>query len=111
VFFVAVPSICLASLVTSLALKADAFEPSIDSVDTLLRRPNLEGVDYLPLKWKEGILETSIFPLDYRTYRHLWHLACVAAGLRQDPRLYTLRVGVGMDLDGNAAPDPSPFVS
>jgi hypothetical protein len=111
VFFVTVPSIYLASLVTSLALKADAFEPSIDSVDTLLWRPNLKGVDYLSLKWKEDILETSIFPLDYRTYRYLWHLTCLAAGLQQDPRLYTLRVGVRMDLDGNAAPDPYPFVS
>jgi hypothetical protein len=104
VIFVPVPSICLASLVTSLAIKADAFEPSIDSVDTLLRRPTLENVDYLPLEWKKEILETSIIPLDYRTYRHLWHLACLAAGLRQDPRLYTLRVGVGMDLDGKVAP-------
>jgi hypothetical protein len=69
----------------------------------LLRRPNLEGFDYLPLKWKQETLETPIFPLDYRTYRQLWHQACLAAGLRHDPRLYTLRVGVGMDLDGKVA--------
>ena len=70
-FFVAVPSIYLVSLVMSLTLKANAFKLSIDSVNTLLRRPNLKGVDYLPLKWKEDILETSIFLLDYYTYRHL----------------------------------------
>lgn len=102
-FFVPVSSICLASLVTSLAIKANAFKPSDNSVNTLLRRPNLEKVDYLPLQWKREILETSIFPLDYRTYRSLWHLACLAAGLRQDPRLYTLIVSVGMDLDGKVA--------
>jgi hypothetical protein len=104
VFFVPVPSICLASLVTSLAIKADAFEPSIDSVGTLLRRPNLEGVDYLPLKWKEEILETPIFPLDYRTYRKIWHQGCLAAGLRSGPRPYALSVGVGLDLDGKSGP-------
>jgi hypothetical protein len=71
VFFITVPSIYLISLVTALTLKADAFKPSIDSVNTLLRRPNLKGVDYLPLKWKEDLLETFIFPLDYRTYQHL----------------------------------------
>ncbi|KAI9658227.1 MAG: hypothetical protein M1821_002359 [Bathelium mastoideum] len=100
VFFVPVPSICLASLVTALAIKADAFEPSVDSVHTLLARPNLEGVDYLPLKWKDEMLDARILPLDYRTYQNLWHRACIAAGLRNDPRLYVLRVGAGMDLDG-----------
>jgi hypothetical protein len=68
---VSVPSICLASFVTALALKADAFEPSVDSVQTLLQRPNLEGVNYLPLKWKGEIQDTRIFPLDYRIYRKL----------------------------------------
>jgi hypothetical protein len=111
VFFITVLSIYLVSLVMSLTLKANAFKLSIDSVNTLLQRPNLKGVDYLLLKWKEDILETSIFLLDYRTYRHLWHLASLTVGLQQDPRLYTLRVGIGMDLDGNAAPDPYLFMS
>ncbi|KAF4632838.1 hypothetical protein G7Y89_g5286 [Cudoniella acicularis] len=71
VFFVPVPSICLGSFVTSLAIGADAFEPSVDSVETLLQRPNLEGTDYLPLKWKKEVKDTPIFPLDYATFRRI----------------------------------------
>jgi hypothetical protein len=103
VFFVPVPSICLGSFVTSLAIGADAFEPSVDSVETLLQRPNLEGTDYLPLKWKKEVEDTPIFPLDYATFRRIWLQACLAFGLRNSPRLYTLRVGAGMDLDGKMA--------
>jgi hypothetical protein len=57
-------------LIATLAVHDDAFEPSVDSVQTLLQRPNLE-VDYVPLKWKEKMLKKPIFPLDYRTYRDL----------------------------------------
>ena len=100
VFFVPAPSICLASFVTALAIKADAFDPSVDSVETLLQRPNLEETDYLPLKWKSEIKDSVIFRIDNRTFSRIWHLACLALGLRVDPRPYVLRVGVGMDLDG-----------
>jgi hypothetical protein len=67
VFFVPAPSICLASFVTALAIKADAFDPNIDSIETLLQRPNLEGTDYLPLKWKKEIKDDVIFRIDDST--------------------------------------------
>ena len=101
VFFLPVPNLCLASLIAALAVHDDAFEPRIDSVQTLLQRPNLE-VDYVPLKWKQEVLNKPILPLDYRTYRDLWRRACLVAGFREDPHLYTLRVGCGMDLDGKS---------
>jgi hypothetical protein len=66
VFFVPAPGICLASFVTALAIK-DAFDPNIDSIETLLQRPNLEGTDYLPLKWKKEIKDDVIFRIDDST--------------------------------------------
>lgn len=107
VFFVPAPSIYLASFVVALAIGADAFDPSIDSVETLLQRPNLEGTDYLPLKWKKEIQDDNIFRIDNSAFSRIWHTACLALGLRVDPRPYVLRVGVGMDLDGTFAPSPS----
>ena len=102
-FFVPAPGICLASFVTALAIKADAFDPSIDSVEMLLQRPNLKGTDYLPLKWKEEIMDGVIFRIDYSTFSRIWHLACLDLSFRVDPRSYVLRVGVEMDLDGTLA--------
>jgi hypothetical protein len=66
VFFVPAPGICLVSFVTALAIK-DAFDPNIDSIETLLQRPNLEGTDYLPLKWKKEIKDDVIFRIDDST--------------------------------------------
>jgi hypothetical protein len=103
VFCVPAPSICLASFVTALAIKADAFDPSIDSVETLLQRPNLEGTGYLPLKWKEEFKECDLFPMNDATWSRIWHQGCLAVGLRDADRPYVLRVGTGMDLDGMLA--------
>jgi hypothetical protein len=61
---------------TTLAIKADAFDPSIDSVETLLQRPNLEETDYLPLKWKKK--DDVIFRIDDSAFSRIWHLACLA---------------------------------
>ena len=103
VFFVPAPCICLASYVTALAVKADAFDPSVDSVETLLQRPNLEGTDWLPLKWKKKFENEDIFKIDDDTFRRIWHQGWLALGARDSNRPYTLRVGVGMDLDGTLA--------
>src|SRR2546430_3664496 len=46
---------------------------SFESVEALLHRPDLEGVDYLPLHWKEEMLDRPIFQISYRAYRNLWH--------------------------------------
>jgi hypothetical protein len=99
---VPVPSLCLVSLIAGLALQADAFEPSFRSVEELLRRPNLEDVNYVPLKWKTNMEHEIIFKVDYASYRKVWLSACRAAGLRRDPRLYTLRVGAGVSMDGQS---------
>lgn len=101
----------MASYVTALAIKADAFEPSIDSVETLLQRPNLEERGNLPLKWKKDLEDKDILRINDATFRRLWHQGWLALGARNRERPYTLRVGVGMDLDGMlAAPSPPSFI-
>ena len=100
---VPVPTICLVSLLLSLALSDDAFDPGFTTVDELLRRPQLEDADFLQLKWKEEIRNKVISPLNYDRYRCVWIDACQAAGLREDPRLYVLRVGAGNSMDSKKA--------
>jgi hypothetical protein len=99
VLLVLVPSICLVSLLLSLALSEDAFDPSFSSVDELLRRSQFKNVNYVDLTWKPEKLDQVLFPLDYARYRAIWIDACQAAGLQHDPQLYTLRVGAGASMD------------
>jgi Protein of unknown function (DUF3435) len=98
------PHICLCSLIVDRAIKDDAFNPSFDSVEALLHRPILEDTDYLPLEWKKDKLDQQIFPISYCRYNEIWHRACLVAGFREVPRLYTLRVGAGARLDGTINP-------
>ena len=100
-------TICLTSLIAARAIKDDAFEPSFESVEALLHRPTLEGegVDFLPLKWKEEMLDRPVFPLDYNHFNRLWHRTLTVAGFREDARIYALRVGTGGRLDGKEIKD------
>lgn len=68
----------------------------------MLERPHLEGVDYVPLEWKEEFLNTEkekkIIPIKYAQYNKLWHLTIAAAGFREGMRPYAMRVGAGARL-------------
>jgi hypothetical protein len=99
VLSIPVPSICLVSLLLSLALSMDAFDPSFSSVDELLQLPQFKNVNYVDLTWKPEKLDQVLLPLDCVRYRAIWIDACQAAGLQHDPRLYTLRVGAGASMD------------
>jgi hypothetical protein len=92
---VRVPSIRLVSLLLSLALRDDAFDPSFTSVNELLRHPQLEKADFLQLKWKEEIKNKTILLLIYNRYRCVWIDVCQAAGLRKDPRLLSDMRAIG----------------
>lgn len=92
--------VCLASLIAARAIKDDAFDPGFESVEALLSRPELEHVDFLPLKWKENKLDCPIFNLSSRTFYTLWHRTCLVSGVRVNPRFYVMRVGAGARLDG-----------
>jgi hypothetical protein len=92
--------ICLASIIAARAIKDDAFKVAFESVEALLSRPTLESVDFLPLDWKEEMLDRPIFNISDSTFSDLWHRTCLVSGLRVNPRFYTMRVGAGGRLDG-----------
>lgn len=92
--------VCLASVIAARAIKDNAFKVGFDSVEALLSRPTLESVDFLPLDWKEEMLDCPIFHLSNGTFYDLWRRTCLVSGLREDPRFYTMRVGAGGRLDG-----------
>jgi hypothetical protein len=60
--------ICLASIIAALAIKDDAFKVGFESVKVPLSRPALESVYFLPLDWKEEILDRPIFNNSDRTF-------------------------------------------
>ncbi|RYP64095.1 hypothetical protein DL771_008954 [Monosporascus sp. 5C6A] len=92
-------SFCLASLVLARAVQDDAFDPSFSTVEEIFDRPNLESVDFIPLKWKQDFLNKPIFPMAYKTLNELWHRTLLVAGFRNHSRLYSLRVGAGARFD------------
>ncbi|KAH7630362.1 hypothetical protein B0T09DRAFT_341625, partial [Sordaria sp. MPI-SDFR-AT-0083] len=59
----------LAFNLTFVAIQAlhDVIEIEFPSFDELLQRPNLEDVDCIGLRWKDGIQEKPIFPLNHNT--------------------------------------------
>ncbi|KAI0388262.1 hypothetical protein F5Y17DRAFT_248639 [Xylariaceae sp. FL0594] len=91
---------CLASLILTRGIQENVFDPSFTTVDQIFDRPNLEHVDFVPLRWKTDMLEKKIFSLSYKTLNDLWHRVLLVSGFREDSRLYSLRVGAGANLDG-----------
>ncbi|KAH8909470.1 hypothetical protein BR93DRAFT_392943 [Coniochaeta sp. PMI_546] len=95
-------TLCLVSLVVIKALFDNAFE-DFDmsdngeplSFDTILQQPNMEGSDYVELKWKHSMMEKELFSLTYNRFWELWNLVLMVAGMRDAIRPYSLRVGAG----------------
>ena len=94
------PLFCLTHLVAARGIQAGAFEADYKSVDDLLHRPILEDVDYVPLKWKKGILDKPIFPMSYSLFIRILRRVILVAGFPFLPRCYAFRVGAGAQLDG-----------
>src|SRR5205814_1407922 len=94
------PPVCY----TARAIEDDAFEDDISTFHDLLHRPILEDRDYVPFKWKGHVLDKPIFPLLKQRLFDLWHRTLLVAGVRNPPRLYSLRVGAGARLDGKNEP-------
>jgi hypothetical protein len=103
VFLIPSPMLCLYSLIAARALEDNAFLGNYKTVSELFSRPDLGDVDYIELPWKPGpdIMNRKVFPMSYVTYNNTWHRLCLAAGFRELPRLYALRVGAGARLDKN----------
>ena len=104
-------SFCLCSKVLTRAIQDDAFETSFKSIDDILDRPNMNGVNFVPLKWKEKMKNNVIFDISYEMIRALWHRVLEVAGARTRRRTYSLRVGAGARLMGElpiqTCPSPS----
>ncbi|KAH8751077.1 hypothetical protein F5883DRAFT_386752, partial [Diaporthe sp. PMI_573] len=92
---------CPVSLVVARALADDAFDPSFDSVHSLLSRPDLEHTQCIQLKWKDEALDREIFPLTYNRFGELWRRTIIVAGYPERIRPYAIRVGAGSRLDGS----------
>ncbi|KAH7633844.1 hypothetical protein B0T09DRAFT_334751 [Sordaria sp. MPI-SDFR-AT-0083] len=93
--------VCLVTFVAIQALHDDAFETEFSSFDELLQRPNLEDVDCIELRWKDGMQEKPIFPLKYYRFLELWNRTWLVAGNRNTLRPYALRIGGGNKIDGS----------
>ncbi|KAI1445143.1 hypothetical protein F5Y02DRAFT_427123 [Annulohypoxylon stygium] len=92
-------SFCLASLVLARAIQENAFNPNFATIDEIFDRPNLESVNFIPLKWKQKFHGQSIFSMTYKSFNEVWHRTLLVAGFRNHSRLYSLRVGAGARFD------------
>lgn len=103
---VPVKSICLLSHIVAMAIYKGAFATRFTSCEEVLYPKGLlEGhIDYVPLKWKDDIVDQPVFPLDYKLYWRIWHRVLEVAGLREGLRPYSIRVGAGGRLNGEHDP-------
>ena len=101
-FFVPFPLVCLSRLIVARGIQDDALEAGYTNADEFLNMPALGDVDYIELPWKEKKLDDFFFQLSYRRFNEIWHKVCIAAGFRELPRLYSLRVSAGARLDNNS---------
>lgn len=92
--------LCPVSLVIARALADNAFDPPIDSMETLLTRPLFENCQRVRLQWKDTIRNKPIFPISYAQFSALWLRTTLVAGYPERIRPYSMRVGAGNRLDG-----------
>lgn len=71
-------------------------------MDELLRGPAEQGIETVPLKWKQDMRDKAIVPITYTTYWTIWNRTLYVAGIRNEDKLrpYSLRVTAGKNLDG-----------
>lgn len=91
---------CLASLVLAQAINNQAFEAGYNTIDDVFEKPNLEEVDFVPLKWKPDVENQEIFPLSDSLLAELWQRTLLVMGSRRNARFYSMRVGCGARLNG-----------
>ncbi|KAK1983860.1 hypothetical protein LZ30DRAFT_687313 [Colletotrichum cereale] len=102
--------ICLVSLIIGRALCDNAFEAGYQAYEDVIRRPALEDVDYVPLRWKVEFLDQPIFPINYHAFWKIWQNVQLVIGLRDILRPYALRVGAGLRLNGVLEPSLRNYV-
>lgn len=93
---------CLASLILTQAINDQAFEAGYNTVEEIFDKPNLETVDFIPLKWRPDVKDQEVFRLSDSMLAELFHRTLLVMGVRRSPRYYSLRVGCGARLDGTS---------
>ncbi|KAI1861508.1 hypothetical protein JX265_009475 [Neoarthrinium moseri] len=92
---------CLASMIITRAVKKDAFKAGYRTIDDILDTPNMEeGVNFIPLDWRPEITSQKALSLTSSSLDTLWKRVLQVAGYRELARVYSLRVGAGIRLDG-----------
>ncbi|KAH6889973.1 hypothetical protein B0T10DRAFT_548470 [Thelonectria olida] len=102
--------ICLLTLLLSRAIADNAFKNGYTHVSQVLERRLKTHVDYVPAKWKEGMLKKKIVPITYNLYKLLWDRTVAVAGRQNKIRPYSMRVGAGGRLNGSLAPALRNFI-
>ncbi|KAJ0123520.1 Mitosis inhibitor protein kinase mik1 [Diaporthe amygdali] len=72
--------LCIVTLVIARAIADNAFDPPVDSLQTLLSRPKFDNQKRLKIKWRHDILEQPIWPISYNTYWRIWTQTIFVAG-------------------------------
>jgi hypothetical protein len=96
------PLLCLTRLIAVLGIHFKAFEDDVTSVDDLLNRPILENFDYIPIKWKESMLDKLILPMSWPVFIRIFRRCLLVDGCPFLPCLYAMRMGAGADLDSKS---------
>lgn len=60
--------LCLVTQIATAGIAANAFDAPFKSLDEVLQRPILEDTECLPLHWKQDMLESEIFPIEYKQF-------------------------------------------
>ncbi|KAI1313157.1 hypothetical protein F5Y03DRAFT_406465 [Xylaria venustula] len=105
------PLLCLTHLVGVIGIHFNAFKAGYRSVDELLHRPNLEHVDYVPLEWRDEVLDDDIFPMSYTTFSRIFQHVLLVAGFRTMARIYAFRLGALVEYDGSLTQAVRNFVA
>lgn len=95
------PLLCLTHLVCVIGIHFNAFKAGYRSVDEILRRPNLEDVDYIHLEWREDFLDKEIFPMSYTSFWRNLRRVLLVAGFSTMARVYAFRLGALIEYDNS----------
>lgn len=98
------PLFDLPDLIADLGITLNAFEADYTSPEDLYTRPLREKASYVPLRWKESMLDKHIVDISYSTLYKVWYRTCLVSGARHIPRFYCLRVGAGGRTIGRRSP-------
>ncbi|KAI1440743.1 hypothetical protein F5Y02DRAFT_339604 [Annulohypoxylon stygium] len=96
---------CLASFVLAQVINDQASEVGYNTASDIFEKPDLEEVDFVPLRWKPEMENQEIFPLSDSLIAELWHHTHLVMGARRNHRYYSFRVGCGARLDGTLTID------